>query len=96
MVRKVRCGCACIVNYICLCGVETTVTGGWVAGEAENKAISAFNWVEVEVEPELGKKKVWFLLGKEASQIEMLNIENTPTQHIIPLVVFEVYYKWLH
>ena len=28
---------------------------GWVAGEAEKKAISAFNWVEVEVEAELGK-----------------------------------------
>ena len=45
MVRKIR--YACIVNYRCLCGVETTVTGGWlggwVAGEAENKAISAFN-----------------------------------------------------
>ena len=30
--------------------------GGWVAGSAGNKAISAFNWVEVEVEAELGKK----------------------------------------
>ena len=30
--------------------------GGWVAGEVEIKAISAFNWVEVEVEAELGKK----------------------------------------
>ena len=53
MVRKIR--YACIVNYRCLCGVETTVTGGWLAGEADNKAISAFNWVEVEVEAELGK-----------------------------------------
>ena len=30
--------------------------GGWVAGEAEIITISAFNWVEVEVEAELGKK----------------------------------------
>ena len=28
--------------------------GGWVAGEEENKAISAFIEVEVEVEAELG------------------------------------------
>ena len=27
---------------------------GWVAGEIRNKAISAFNEVEVEVEAELG------------------------------------------
>ena len=30
--------------------------GGWVAGSVGNKAISAFNWVEVEDEAELGKK----------------------------------------
>ena len=30
--------------------------GGWLAGEEENKAISAFIEVEVEVEAELGKK----------------------------------------
>ena len=29
--------------------------GGWVGGEEENKAISAFSEVEVEVEAELGK-----------------------------------------
>ena len=28
--------------------------GGWLAGEIENKAISAFSKVEVEVEAELG------------------------------------------
>ena len=32
-------------------------------------------------------QKEWFLFGKEASQIEMLNIENTPTQDIIPFVL---------
>ena len=30
------------------------MVGGWVAGEAEIITISAFNWVEVEVEAELG------------------------------------------
>ena len=30
--------------------------GGWVAGEVENIAISAFNLVVVEVEAELGTK----------------------------------------
>ena len=29
--------------------------GGWVAGLSGNIAISAFNWVEVEIEAELGK-----------------------------------------
>ena len=29
--------------------------GGWLAGATENKAISASNQVEVEVEAELGK-----------------------------------------
>ena len=28
--------------------------GGWVAGLSGNIAISAFNWVEVEIEAELG------------------------------------------
>ena len=33
------------------------------------------------------KEKYGFIFGKEASQIEILNIENTPTQHIIPFVL---------
>ena len=33
-----------------------TIPGGWVAGLSGNIAISAFNWVEVEVEAELAKK----------------------------------------
>ena len=37
MVRKIR--YAFIVNYRCLCGVETTVTGGWVAGWLEKLKI---------------------------------------------------------
>ena len=32
------------INFHCWVGV-----GGWVAGSSGNKAISAFNWVEVEV-----------------------------------------------
>ena len=33
----------------------TTFSVGWVGVLVENKAISAFNYVEVEVEAELGK-----------------------------------------
>ena len=32
--------------------------GGWVAGSSGNKAISAFNYVEVEVDAELGNNSV--------------------------------------
>ena len=36
--------------------------GGWLAGEVEIKAISAFNWVEVEVKVEAEPRYVWYLL----------------------------------
>ena len=46
--------------------------GGWggVVGEMGNKAISAFNQVEVQVEAELGKKQAGLEVPHSKSQLQ--------------------------
>ena len=39
------------------------IGGGWVAWEVENIAISAFNYIVVEVEAELGKTPNGFMFN---------------------------------